>query len=62
MCCSSEQIVVRIPVRGGVDLAAVIADVASSFSRGCGSDTTAKARTARSAVRARACFMSMQEA
>ena len=35
---------VRIPVRGGVDLAAVIADVASSFSRGCGENTVAKAR------------------
>ena len=33
----------RIPVRGGVDLAGIIADVASSFSRGCGADTVAKA-------------------
>ena len=41
--CSREQIIVRIPVRGGVDLAGIIADVASSFSRGCGADTVAKA-------------------
>ncbi|CAK0784136.1 hypothetical protein CVIRNUC_007339 [Coccomyxa viridis] len=40
--CSREQIIVRIPVRGGVDLAGIIADVASSFSRGCGADTVAK--------------------
>ena len=33
----------RIPVRRGVDLAGIIADVASSFSRGCGADTVAKA-------------------
>ena len=33
---------VRIPVRAGIDLAAVIADVASSFSKGCSGNTVAK--------------------
>ena len=43
IACNREHIVVRIPVRGGVDLAGIIADVASSFSRGCGAETVAKA-------------------
>ena len=33
---------VRIPVRAGIDLAAVIADVASSFRKGCSGNTVAK--------------------